>query len=185
MIHGHDPPPLLSYEGGSSVFSEVDQQLINRDAVLTELRQQFHRAQHRMKNQADKKCCDITSKVGDLVFLKLQPYRQNSLAHRANEKLSSRFYGPFKDLNKVGIVAYRLELPVGAKIHPMFHVSQLKRVVGSFPPLPPLPPHLSDDMEMVVELVEVLGTKPSSGSNKHDIEFLIKWKGLLHRNTLL
>ena len=48
--------------------------------------------------------------VGDWVYLKLQPYRLRSLAKRPNEKLASRFYGPFQVISKVGAAAYKLEL---------------------------------------------------------------------------
>ena len=61
---------------------------------------------------------DVCFKKGDKVYLKLQPYRQKSLAMRPNEKLSPRFYGPFEIEDKVGLVAYRLQLPPTARIHP-------------------------------------------------------------------
>ena len=53
--YGWDPPSLLTYEVGSSIFLAVDQQLLNSDAILVELRQHLHRAQQRMKAQADGK----------------------------------------------------------------------------------------------------------------------------------
>ena len=90
-MYGHDPP-LLPYEADSSVFLEVDKQLLDRDAVLTELLQQLHRAQQRMKAQADCKRHEVSFEVGDLVLLKVQPYRQKSLAHRKDEKLSLHFW---------------------------------------------------------------------------------------------
>ncbi|EXC06937.1 hypothetical protein L484_007617 [Morus notabilis] len=62
--------------------------------------------------------------------LKLCPYHQVSLARRRNEKLSPRFYGPFAITARVGPVAYHLCLPKEAAIHPVFHISQLRRTVG-------------------------------------------------------
>jgi hypothetical protein len=52
-----------------------------------------------------------------------------SLAPRANQKLSFKFFGPFKILRKIGPVAYKLELPPSSLVHPVFHVSQLKQAV--------------------------------------------------------
>jgi hypothetical protein len=84
-----------------------------------------------MKSQADKGRTERQFEVGDQVFLKLQPYIQSSIAPRANQKLSFKFFGPFKVLQRVGSVVYRLELPPASSVHPMFHVSQLKKAVGA------------------------------------------------------
>ena len=69
--------------------------------------------------------------MGDWVYLKLQPYVQASLAPRTNQKLAFKFFGPFRILARVGAVAYKLEVLVSSSVHPVFHVSQLKKSVGT------------------------------------------------------
>ena len=64
------------------------------------------------------------------MYLRLQPYIQRSLKHNTLGKLSPKFYGPFRVIQKVGEVAYKLELPPGSQIHPVFHVSCLKAKLG-------------------------------------------------------
>jgi hypothetical protein len=84
-----------------------------------------------MKHQANEGHFKRQFEVGDLVVLKLQPYIQSSLAPRDNQNLAFKFFAPFPILQKIGSVAYKLDLPPSAMIHPIFHVSQLKKVVGS------------------------------------------------------
>ena len=88
-----------------------------------------------------------------MVYLRLQPYRQSSFKKKGAEKLKPCFYGPYKIIQKVGEVAYKLELPQESKIHNVFHVSSLKKTVGqqinpSFE-LPPL-----DDKGLLVLVPE-------------------------------
>jgi hypothetical protein len=79
--------------------------------------------------------------IGDFVYLKLQPYRQKTLGHRHSKKLASKYYGPYEVLARIGTVAYKLKLPTSASLHPMFHVSLLKKVGNRevHPTLPALP----------------------------------------------
>ena len=131
-----------------------------------------------MKAQADVRWHDVFFDVDDKVFLKLRPYRKQSLARRPNEKLAQRFYGPYKILEKIGHVAYCLQLPQDAHIHHVFHESQLKPVVGSFPTLPPLPPQLNDCLHMHGEPKAILGVRPYTSLPHNGHEVLIEWKGL-------
>ncbi|GKB87688.1 hypothetical protein Tco_0959960 [Tanacetum coccineum] len=68
---------------------------------------------------------------GDKVLVKLQPYRELTLAKRLSNKLPKRYYGPYEILERVGKVAYRLALSETSKIHPVFHVSILKAFSGN------------------------------------------------------
>jgi hypothetical protein len=65
-----------------------------------------------------------------MLFLKLQPYVQSSVARRAHHKLSFKFFGPFCVLERIVKVVYKLALPEGSTVHPIFHVSQLKSSSG-------------------------------------------------------
>lgn len=67
--------------------------------------------------------------MGDLVYLKLQPYVQFSVARRTSQKLGFRYFGPYKIVQRIGQMAYKLQLPPGSLIHPVIHVSQLKKAI--------------------------------------------------------
>lgn len=68
-------------------------------------------------------------------------------------------FGPHEVIQKVGIVAYNLELSPSAKIHPVFHVSQLKGAVGSSHIPTALPQKLNTDLELEVEPEAMRGVK--------------------------
>lgn len=102
----------------------------NRTVMLDLVKQHLLQAQARMKKQADKRRSERTFVVGDMVFLKLQPSVQSSVSHRSSNKLCFLLFWPFKILQRIGAVAYKLELPQPAAIHDVFHVSQLKLSPG-------------------------------------------------------
>jgi hypothetical protein len=132
----------------AATVSDLSAWLTERKLFTKFIQQQLLRAQQRMKSQADKNRTEREFQVGDQVYLKLQPHVQSSVAMRSNNKLAFKFYGPFVILARVGKVAYKLDLPSSALIHPVVHVSQLKKHV---------PPHTQ-----VLESLDSVATDPST-----------------------
>lgn len=89
----------------------MERELLSRDKILREVQEAISLAQPRMEQIYDSKHQDRKLCVGDWVYLKLQPYRQTSLTFRKNYKLSAWYFGPFEILEKIGKVAYKLNLP--------------------------------------------------------------------------
>ncbi|GJR93699.1 reverse transcriptase domain-containing protein [Tanacetum coccineum] len=178
VVYGRPPPKLLPYVSGTTNIQAVDEYLRDRDELLRQLHANLLAAQHRMKIQADHHMRELEFEKGDLVFVKLQPYRQTSVATRVSNKLSPRLFGPYRILDKVGAVAYQVDLPPGSLIHNVFHVSLLRRCVGSsIDPIPttidasvlpsgPLQPECILD-ERVVQ----------KGKYQPKTELLVKWLG--------
>lgn len=152
--------------------------LKERDDQLSVLKQHLSAAQNRMKMQADSKRTDRQFAVGELVLLKLQPYVQQSVVRRPCPKLAFKFYGPYRVVEKVGSVAYKLELPEGSLIHPVFHVSQLKPFIPDHSPV-------FKDLPKVVELdtkqvqpEAVLDRRLVKKGNQAIPQVLVKWTNI-------
>ncbi|KAK1601001.1 hypothetical protein QYE76_018341 [Lolium multiflorum] len=152
---------------------------LHRQETSALLQQQLLRAQQRMKNQEDKNRTEREFAVGDMVYMKLQPYAQTSVARRSNHKLAFKFFGPYEVLSRVGKVAYKLKLPANSQIHPVLHVSQLKKSV------PPAQVH-SLDFPLHFITDEKVGVQPTHIHDRREIKHgrgyikqaLVEWSGL-------
>uniref|UniRef100_A0A2N9ER56 Integrase catalytic domain-containing protein n=1 Tax=Fagus sylvatica TaxID=28930 RepID=A0A2N9ER56_FAGSY len=128
-LYGYPPPRLLEYIPDTTQVEAVDNYLYIRQQALSLLKTNLVAAQERMKLQANKNRIEKEFQVGDWVYLRLQPFKQRSM-HQKMGKLAPRFYGPYQILERIGAVAYKLDLPNDALIHPVFHVSCLKAKLG-------------------------------------------------------
>ncbi|KAL0398579.1 UNVERIFIED_CONTAM: Retrovirus-related Pol polyprotein from transposon.6 [Sesamum radiatum] len=173
-LYGYPPHQLIVGPYLQSHHTEVEGLIQERTKVMQLLKDNLHLAQQRMKLYADKRRSEREFEVGDEVFLKLQPYRQTSVALRKQLKLSAKYFGPYKILEKVGKVAYKLALPPEAKIHPVFHVSLLKKKIGSrYFPSVSLPEF--EDEVFKVHPVAILARRLVPRNNVGVAQVLIQW----------
>ena len=87
------------------------------------IRDRLKVAQSRQKSYADSKCKETVCEVGDRVYLRVSPLRGIKCLG-VKGKLAPRFVGPYRVLEHMGEVAYKLELPEGlVGVHDVFHVS--------------------------------------------------------------
>jgi len=131
MLYGFAQQQFGLHAADDSPISDLPEWLHDRELMTDLIKQHLHRAKQRMKKQAGENRSEREFQVEDWVFLKLQPYVQSSLAAHSNQKLAFKYFGPFRIIERIGSVAYKLELPASSSIHPVFHVSQLKKAMGA------------------------------------------------------
>ncbi|KAL2248442.1 UNVERIFIED_CONTAM: hypothetical protein Sindi_2696500 [Sesamum indicum] len=171
-LYGYPPQQLTMGPYLQSHHSDVEELIQERTKVLQLLTENLQMAQHKMKTYADRKRTEREFQVGDEVFLKLQPHKQTSVTLRKRLKLSAKYYGPYKIVEKVGKVAYKLELPPGSKIHPVFHVS-LKKIGSKYFPSDQLPEF--EDETFKIYPAAILARRLIPRDNVGVPQVLIQW----------
>ena len=127
---------------------------------------------------ADRKCTDCHFSVGDQVLLKLQPYTQSTVANRPFPKLAYKYFGPYTVLERVGSIAYKLQLPEGTMIHPVFHISQLKPFVADYTPVFDMLP-VTIDLEAAVAVPDrIIDMRLVKKGNTTIPQVKVLWTGL-------
>src|SRR5688572_23084825 len=148
--------PIGWYELGEATI--IGQDLIY-DALekVKCIRSRMKEAQDRQRSYQDNRRRDLEFEVGDLVYLKVSPMK-GVMRFGKKGKLSPRYIGPYKILKRVGSVAYEVELPNElARVHPVFHVSMLRKFIG--------------DIDSIVVIPHTLKYEPKPKSQKFQ-EFL-------------
>ncbi|GKE08706.1 putative reverse transcriptase domain-containing protein, partial [Tanacetum coccineum] len=125
---------------------------------IIQIKQRMQAAHDRQKSYADLKRKPMEFQVGDKVMLKVSPWK-GVVRFGKRGKLNPRYVGPFKVIERVGEVAYKLELPEElSRVHNTFHVSNLKKCHADEPLAVPLDGlHLDDKLHFVEEPLEIVG----------------------------
>ncbi|GJV24728.1 putative reverse transcriptase domain-containing protein [Tanacetum coccineum] len=120
-------------------------------------KQRIQAARNRQRSYVDLKHKPIEFQVGDRVMLKVSPWKGVILFDKRG-KLNPRYVGPFKVLEKVGSVAYKLELLQElSMVHNTFYVSNLKKCYSNDPLVVPLEgSHVYDKLHFVKETIEIM-----------------------------
>jgi len=128
-------------------------------------------AQNQQAKYYDAKHKRVEFKSGDKVWLS----SSNIRTQRPSKKLDWKRLGPYPVVERIGTQAYRLQLPLSLKIHPVFHVSLLDRYNESEIPgrtQPPPPPVIVEN-ELEYEVEEILDSRLI----RNRLLYLVKWKG--------
>ena len=97
---------------------------------IVKIRENLTTARSRQKSYADKRRKPLEFAVDDRVLLKVSPWK-GVVRFGKKGKLAPRYVGPFRIIERVGKVAYRLELPTELEnVHPVFHVSNLRKCLA-------------------------------------------------------
>ena len=120
------------------------------------IRERMLAAQDHQKSYADKKRRHMTFEVGDSVLLKVSPWK-GLIRFGKRGKLSPRFIGPFKVLQRIGNQAYKLELPEELNgIHNTFHVCYLRKFTGEVTDMIPLSELRINENKTLIEEPEAI-----------------------------
>src|SRR5580765_1410605 len=120
------PSNLLNSVKQSNVET-VKQVLLKLDKITKLAANNIIAAQQRQKYYTDNSRREVEFKIGDNVLLSTKNLK--TLLPEQTKKLSKNFIGPFKIIEVISKVAYKLELPSHMRVHNVFHISLLKEYI--------------------------------------------------------
>ena len=144
---------------------------------IQQVRSRLQTAQSRQKSYADKCRSDLEFQVGDMVLLKVSPWKV-VIQFRKRGKLGLRFIGPFRVVARVGKVVYRLYLAAElSQIHNTFHVSQLRKCLVDDSAVVPLEDiQVDDSLNYIERPVVILDWKSRDLRNKKVELVKVQWQ---------
>ncbi|KAJ0476804.1 putative nucleotidyltransferase, Ribonuclease H [Helianthus annuus] len=167
--------PLCWAEVGDSQITGPEI-VVDATEKIAQIRQRMAAARDRQKAYADKRRKPLEFQVGDRVLLKVSPWK-GVVRFGKRGKLNPRYVGPFVIVEKIGKVAYRLNLPaeLGA-VHNVFHVSNLKKCLSDETLIIPFKELTIDErLQFVEEPVEITDRDVKVLKNKRIPLVRVRW----------
>ena len=134
-------------------------------------------AQDRQKHYADKRRKELEFEVGDMVYLKMITFK-GRVRISGRRKLDPRYLGPFRVVERVGAVAYKLDFPSKMEaFHNVFHVSQLRKCLSDQDVyIPELPSDLGTNLTLKTWPVRIMDRIEKATRNKTTQMLKVIWE---------
>lgn len=167
LLGGHYAPA-----NGNAAVEDVISEL---GETLKLVQMNLTKAQERQKKYADQGRREEEYDVGDRVLLNTEDITFTT----GSKKLLDKYIGPYRIIEKISKLSYKLELPKKFRIHDVFHISKLRRALETedYPdrkqddrPAPAIQNESGNDEYEVEKIID-------KRIRKNVIEYLVKWKG--------
>jgi len=175
------PASLVDPNVEKTNVQNATEHIKHMSSLLKQATENLEVAQRRYKKYADTGRRPETFQVRDKVLLNAKNIALDTQARRPSRKFQPKYIGPYKVIEVISPVNYRLELPYTLKIHPVFHVSLLKKYVENYSKFsgrfarPPPPVQFDEHVEYEIE--RILDRRDRVRGRGHQVEYLVKWKG--------
>ncbi|KAD3642175.1 hypothetical protein E3N88_31399 [Mikania micrantha] len=176
-LYGHKcRSPICWSEIGEAQITGPELIQETSDKII-QIRDNLRVARSRQKSYADNRRKPLEFQIGDLVLLKVSPWK-GLVRFGKKGKLAPRYVGPFKIIERIGKVAYKLELPEElSNIHPTFHVSNLKKCLADENLQIPLDEvHIDETMRFVEKPVEIMDRGEKRLKRSRIPIVLVRWE---------
>ncbi|GKC99697.1 putative reverse transcriptase domain-containing protein, partial [Tanacetum coccineum] len=154
---------------GPAIIHETTEKIIR-------IKSRIQAARDRQKSYANIRRKPMVFQVGDRVMLKVSPWK--GVVHFGKRgKLNPRYVGPFKVIERVETVAYKLELPQQlSRVHNTFHVSNLKKCLSDESLMISLEElRVDDKLHFVEQPVEVMDREIKQLKRSHIPIIKVRW----------
>ena len=182
LDNGQDPripSSFLTQVGQISKVADTEDLIDDWCSLLAQAKDHLLSAQDRQAKYANQHRREDSFNIGDQVLLSTAHIKTDAEKHRPLKKLQAKFIGPYPIEAVISPTAYKLQLPKNMRVHPVFHISLLKRhqpspqEFVSRTQAPPPPVKISGSQDLEYEVQEILNKRRYYGKT----QYLVLWKG--------